>query len=62
MVSRYVIIIACLLASIVCYAMGVHAGILVFVLLGLVFEMVFWMGIAKRSSVDEDTALSKERP
>ncbi|WP_414828836.1 hypothetical protein [Alteromonas sp. H39] len=50
MVSRIVLIIACLLASIVCFAMGLHGGIVVFVLLGVLFEMIFWLSLTKRSS------------
>lgn len=61
MVSRVVMILACLLASIVCYAMGLHGGIVVFVLLGVLFEMIFWLNLTKRSSASQPTELQNER-
>ena len=61
MVSRVVMILACLLASIVCYAMGLHGGIVVFVLLGVLFEMIFWLNLTKRSPASQPTELQNER-
>lgn len=61
MVSRVVMSLACLLASILCYAMGLQGGIVVFVLLGVVFEMIFWLNLTKRSSASQNTGLPNER-
>lgn len=44
-INRLVIIVACLFAAIGCYSFGVPAGGVVFLLAGLMFESMFWMGI-----------------
>lgn len=49
MLSRIVAIMLCLVAAIACYAMGLHAGIVVFVLLGVMFELVFWVVLTRRA-------------
>jgi hypothetical protein len=43
--TRVVIVVACLFAAIGCYFFGVPAGGVVFLLLGLIFEGMFWFGI-----------------
>jgi len=47
-VFRVVLIIACLFAAIACYVFGVPAGGVVFLILGLIFEGLFWIGIFGR--------------
>ena len=49
MLSRMVIVLLCLVAAIACYAMGLHAGIVVFVLLGVMSELVFWVVLTRRA-------------
>lgn len=43
--TRVALVVACFFAAIACYVFGVPAGGLVFILLGLVFEGLFWFGI-----------------
>ncbi|GGW78076.1 hypothetical protein [Alteromonas halophila] len=49
MLYRIIAIMFCLVASVACYAMGQHAGIVIFVLLGVMFEMIFWIALTRRS-------------
>ena len=42
--SRYVILILCLVLAIVCYAVGTAKGFILFLLLGFLFEVAFWIG------------------
>lgn len=46
--NRIALILFFLVAAIVCYAIGLPAGSVVFVLLGLIFEGLFWLGIFSR--------------
>lgn len=46
MVSRITVMVLCLLAAIGCYVVGLRAGIVVFVLLGVAFELIFWLRLA----------------
>lgn len=57
MVSRIIAISLCLVAAIACYAMGLHAGIVVFGLLGVLFELIFWVVLTRRS--DPATKVTK---
>lgn len=49
MLSRTLLVMLCLAAAVASYAMGIHAGIVVFVLLAVTFELVFWVLITKRT-------------
>lgn len=49
MLSRTVVVLLCLAAAIASFVLGLHAGIVVFVLLGVSFELVFWVLLTKRS-------------
>ncbi|MCU7553408.1 hypothetical protein OCL06_02210 [Alteromonas sp. ASW11-19] len=60
MVSRIAVIVLCLLAAIGCYVVGLRAGIVVFVLLGVVFELIFWLRLASRDRLEGKPA-HKER-
>ena len=42
---RVIILLAFLIAAIGCYATGLSAGGTIFLLLGVVFEGLFWMGL-----------------
>jgi len=42
---RILITIACLLAAIACYAIGVPAGGVAFIVLGIIFEGLFWLRV-----------------
>ena len=50
-IYRVLIVIACFFAAIACYVFGIPAGGAVFLLLGLAFEAMFWMGIFGRKRV-----------
>ncbi len=57
MVSRFIAISLCLIAAIASYAMGMHACIVVFGLLGVMFELIFWVVLTRRS--DAATKVTK---
>ena len=44
-VVRVAVLVFFLFAAIGCYAFGIPAGGVVFFVLGLVFEGMFWMGV-----------------
>lgn len=44
-IARVAFIIFCFFAAIACYTFGVPVGGIIFVLLGVVFEGLFWLGI-----------------
>jgi hypothetical protein len=44
-ISRLLLIVVCFFAAIACYVFGAPAGGVVFIILGLVFEGLFWTGI-----------------
>lgn len=44
-VKRFALIIVCFFAAIACYMYGVPVGGAIFLILGLVFEGLFWTGI-----------------
>ncbi len=44
-ITRVIIAIACLIAASACYALGVPAGGVVFLLLGILFEGLFWFNL-----------------
>lgn len=48
---RAVIAVACLFAAIACYAYGVPAGGGVFLLIGIAFEGMFWIGLFGRKQL-----------
>ncbi|MFS1523785.1 hypothetical protein ACL7TT_06665 [Microbulbifer sp. 2304DJ12-6] len=55
-IFRVILIVACFFAAIACYLFGVPVGGIVFVILGVVFEGLFWIGIfgkKKKSSNPE---------
>ncbi|MCV6622268.1 MAG: hypothetical protein OIF51_11035 [Cellvibrionaceae bacterium] len=43
--SRIALLILCFFAAIACYVFGIPAGGAVFLVLGIVFEGLFWMGL-----------------
>lgn len=44
-ITRVAIIVACLLAAIACYVFGVPVGGVAFLVAGLIFEGMFWLGV-----------------
>ncbi|MEW9799254.1 hypothetical protein [Alteromonas sp. CYL-A6] len=48
MLTRIIVIMLSMVAAVTCYAMGLHAGLVVFALFGVLFELVFWIALAKR--------------
>lgn len=44
-IYRVVLIVGCFFSAIACYVFGVPAGGVVFVVLGVIFEGLFWVGI-----------------
>jgi hypothetical protein len=49
-ITRYAILAALLLLAVTCYVLGVPAGGGIFLLLGLVFEGLFWFGVFKKQT------------
>lgn len=45
LLKRTLLTIICFFAAIACYIFGIPAGGIVFLILGLVFEGLFWLGI-----------------
>jgi len=43
--KRMLITVLCFFAAIACYVFGIPAGGMVFLILGLIFEAMFWFGI-----------------
>ena len=43
--KRILIAVACLLAAIGCYVFGIPAGGIAFLVLGVIFEGMFWLSI-----------------
>ena len=50
--KRFIVTALCLLAAIFCYVFGVPAGGALFLVLGLIFEGLFWLGIFRRPKAD----------
>lgn len=44
-ITRVAITLACLLAAIACYGFGVPIGGVAFLVAGLIFEGMFWLGM-----------------
>ncbi|MDO3385471.1 hypothetical protein QWI17_06410 [Gilvimarinus sp. SDUM040013] len=44
-VKRLIIIVGCFFAAVACYMYGVPAGGAIFLVAGLIFEGLFWIGI-----------------
>jgi hypothetical protein len=40
--SRFWILMLCILATLACYVMGFSSGIAAFIALGILFEVLFW--------------------
>jgi hypothetical protein len=47
-ITRLATILLFLFAAIVCYAIGLPRGTLVFIVLGVIFEGLFWVGLFNR--------------
>ena len=43
--KRVLITVLCFFAAIACYVFGIPAGGIIFLILGLAFEVMFWVGI-----------------
>jgi len=50
---RIIITLFCLLAAIACYVIGIPIGGVLFLVLGIIFEGVFWLRLFRRN---EDTS------
>lgn len=44
-IVRVAVIVLCLFAAIGCYAFGIPVGGVIFLVAGLIFEALFWLGI-----------------
>lgn len=44
-IYRVLVVVACFFAAIACYSFGIPAGGIVFFILGIIFEGLFWTGI-----------------
>lgn len=49
--KRFIITVLCLLAAISCYLFGAPTGGALFLILGMVFEGVFWIRVFRRTKV-----------
>lgn len=47
--KRFVVTALCLLAAVTCYLFGVPAGGVLFLILGFVFEVIFWARVFRRT-------------
>ena len=45
LISRLLLIVVCFFAAIACYVFGVPVGGVTFILLGFIFEGLFWTGV-----------------
>lgn len=43
--TRLLVLIGCFFAAIACYVFGIPAGGAVFLVIGLIFEALFWTGM-----------------
>ncbi len=56
MLKKWLVLAAILLAALVSYGYGFSHGLLLFIVLGMVLEMGFWLGIfGKKTSFDKKT-------
>lgn len=46
--TRYLLLLVVLFAAIGSYAMGVQSGVFVFIIIGFVLEMTFWLKLFPR--------------
>ncbi|MFK8011365.1 MAG: hypothetical protein AB8B80_04955 [Marinicellaceae bacterium] len=44
-VSRIVVISLLLLSALICYGLGLQKGVVFFVVIGVIFEGLFWAGL-----------------
>jgi len=51
MVYRVLITVLCFFAAVACYVFGIPAGGAIFLVLGVVFEGMFWFGLFGRKKV-----------
>ena len=49
--TRWLILAVLIIAAIACYSYGSSTGLFVFIIIGAIFELAFWLGIfSKRSN------------
>ena len=55
--KRVIFVVFCFFAAMACYAFGVPVGGFAFLVLGLIFEGLFWVGIfgRKKSPVNHES-------
>jgi hypothetical protein len=46
--TRILILLLFLFVAIACYAIGIPRGTIVFIILGVIFEGLFWIGLFNR--------------
>ncbi|MGM0525644.1 MAG: hypothetical protein ACQEQ8_05555 [Pseudomonadota bacterium] len=46
--TRILLALSCLAAAIACYIIGVPGGGVMFLILGVIFEVLFWFGLFGR--------------
>jgi len=47
--KRIALILLFLLLTVICYAVGLSEGAILFVVCGMFFELLFWVGVFKKS-------------
>ncbi len=53
LLQRILFTVLCFFAAIACYVFGIPAGGIVFFILGLVFELMFWLGVFGKKKKNE---------
>jgi hypothetical protein len=53
-ITRILILLLLLFAAITCYAIGVPRGTMAFIILGFIFEGLFWIGLLGRKKNSKD--------
>lgn len=48
--KRFLYLAFLILAAIICYIIGSSSGIIIFVILGIILELIFWLGLFSKPS------------
>lgn len=54
-ITRISILLLLLFAAIACYAIGIPRGTIVFIVLGVIFEGLFWVGLFGRKKSSKNS-------
>lgn len=61
-IKRFIFVIVCFFAAIACYTFGIPRGGMLFFLAGLVFEVLFWLGIFGRKKRSDGNSPEVDKP